>query len=184
MKTRNIGILAALFSVVAVTSSRSAHADDAPLPAETLKAQTVTKGNTEVAKGGFAAAAPLPTDEDPREATEASLGAGGLFSSGNARQVAVTSLGKLRLRRDEHQFTTLFSANFARAGKKGEKRPPALSNETLGLPPATWISTCRLGFPPFARARQIRAERRRPQHARRSRQRPKRERLVSRGRGR
>ena len=90
MKTRNIGILAALFSVVAVTSTRSALADDAPLPPETLKAQTATKGNTEVAKGGFATSAPLPSEEDPREATEASIGAGGLFSSGNARQVAVT----------------------------------------------------------------------------------------------
>ncbi len=128
MKTRNIGILAALFSVVAVTSSRSAQADDAPLPAETLKAQTVTKGSTEVAKGGFAAAAPLPSDEDPREATEASIGAGGLFSSGNARQVAVTSLAKLRLRRDEHQFTTLLSANFARAGKKGETVDTTVEN--------------------------------------------------------
>ena len=128
MKTRNLGILAALFSVVAVTSSRAAQADDAPLPPETLKAQTATTGKTEVAKGGFAAAAPLPAEEDPREATEASLGAGGLFSSGNARTVAVTSLAKFKMRRDEHQFTTLLSANFARAGKKGESVDTTVEN--------------------------------------------------------
>ena len=78
MKTRNLGILAALFSVVAVTSSRSAQADDAAaLPAETLKAQTATTGKTDVAKGGFATGA-LPSDEDatkrptPRSARAAS----------------------------------------------------------------------------------------------------------------
>jgi putative salt-induced outer membrane protein YdiY len=128
VKTRNLGILAALFSLVAVTSSRSAHAEDAPLPAETLKAQTVTKGNTDVAKGGFAAGTPLPSEDDPTNATEASLGAGGLFSSGNARTVAVTSLAKFKARRDEHQFTTLLSANFARAGKKGEAVDTTVEN--------------------------------------------------------
>ena len=121
MKTRNLGILAALFSVVAVTSSRSAQAQGAPLPAETLKAQTATTGKTDVAKGGFATGA-LPSDEDPREATEASIGAGGLFSSGNSRTVAVTGLAAFKARRDEHQFTTLLSANFARGGKTWRDR--------------------------------------------------------------
>lgn len=115
MKTRNIGILAA-FSLLGVTSASSALAQDT-LPPETIKAQTATTGKTDVAKGGFATGA-MPADDDPRQATEASIGAGGLFSSGNARTVAVTGLGKLRVRRDEHQFTTLVSANFARAGQK------------------------------------------------------------------
>jgi len=127
VKTRNLGILAALFSVVAVTSSRSAQAADAPLPAETLKAQTATTGKTDVAKGGFATGA-LPSDEDPREATEASIGAGGLFSSGNSRTVAVTGLAAFKARRDEHQFTTLVSANFARGGKRGEAVDTTVEN--------------------------------------------------------
>lgn len=127
MKTRNLGILAALFSVVAVTSSRSAQADDAALPSETLKAQTATTGKNDVAKGGFATGA-MPSNDDPTDATEASLGAGGLFSSGNARTVAVTSLAKFRARREEHQFTTLLSANFARAGKKGEAVDTTVEN--------------------------------------------------------
>jgi putative salt-induced outer membrane protein len=123
MKTGNFGIIAALLSIASVAAvtgtSRSALADDAPtLPSETLKAKTATTGTNDVAKGGFATGA-LPSDDDPREATEASLGAGGLFSSGNARTVAVTSLGKFKMRRDEHQFTALASANFARAGKAG-----------------------------------------------------------------
>ena len=127
MKTRNLGILAALFSTVAVTSSRPALADDAPLPAETLKAQAATTGKTDVAKGGFATGA-LPAEDDPTDATEASLGAGGLFSSGNARTVAITSLANFKARRDEHQFTTKLSANFARAGKKGETVDTTVEN--------------------------------------------------------
>jgi len=91
----------------------------ATMPSETVKAQTATKGTTDVAKGGFVAGG-LPAADDPRIATEAALSAGGLFSSGNARTIALTSAGKFRLRRDEHQFTTQLAANFARAGKKGE----------------------------------------------------------------
>lgn len=128
MKTRNLGTLAALFSVVAVTSSRSAQAEDAAaLPSETLKAQTATTGKTDVAKGGFATGA-LPSDEDATQATEASIGAGGLFSSGNSRTVAVTGIGKFRMRRDEHQFTTLLSANFARGGKAGDAVETTVEN--------------------------------------------------------
>lgn len=89
------------------------------LPSETVKAQTATKGSTDVAKSGFATSS-APAEDDPKEATEASIAAGGLFSSGNARTIALTTMGKFRLRRDEHQFTTQLAANFARAGKKGE----------------------------------------------------------------
>jgi putative salt-induced outer membrane protein len=97
------------------------------LPAETVKASTATKGNTEIAKGGFVTGA-LPADADAKDATEASIAAGGLFSSGNARTVALTSIGKLRLRRDEHQVTIAATANFARAGKAGEKVETAVEN--------------------------------------------------------
>ncbi len=116
MKRATIGLLAGAFFVF---GTRDALADDPPtIPAETLKANTATKGSTDVAKGGFAASA-MPADEDPRQATEASVAAGGLFSSGNARTVAITSAGKFKIRRDEHQFSLQLAANFARAGKKG-----------------------------------------------------------------
>jgi putative salt-induced outer membrane protein len=127
MKARTIGALAAIFSLALAANGSAAHAEDAPLPAETLKAKTATTGTTDVAKGGFATGA-IPADDDPRQATDASIGAGGLFSSGNARTVAITSLGKLKLRRDEHQFTALAAANFARAGKKGETVDTTVEN--------------------------------------------------------
>lgn len=88
------------------------------IPAETVKANAATTGKTEVAKGGFATGA-LPAAEDPAHATEASIQAGGLFSAGNARTIALTTAGKFRIRRDEHQFSAAASANFARAGKSG-----------------------------------------------------------------
>ena len=96
-------------------------------PAETVKASTATKGSTDIAKGGFVTGA-LPAADDPRDATEASIAAGGLFSSGNARTVALTSLGKLRLRRDEHQLSIAATGNFARAGKAGEKVDTTVEN--------------------------------------------------------
>ena len=98
MKRGTIGFLVAAF---ASTLAQTAAAQSTPtvIPTETLKAQTATKGTTDVAKGGFAAGG-IPADDDPRQATEASVAAGGLFASGNARTVALTSMGKLRLRRD------------------------------------------------------------------------------------
>lgn len=114
--------------LVPLAFARTAMADEpAPLPAETLKANTASKGSTEVAKGGFVTGA-LPGADDPREATELSLAAGGLFSSGNARTVAVTSGAKLKVRRDEHQLTSQLAVNFARAGKKGEPVDTSVEN--------------------------------------------------------
>lgn len=102
-------------------------APSATLPGETVKAQTATKGTTDIVKGTAVAGA-LPAEDDPRIATEANIAAGGLFSSGNARTVALTTAGKFRLRRDEHQFTTQLAANFARAGKKGEAVDTTVEN--------------------------------------------------------
>ena len=114
--------------VLLVTSAtHSAFADDAPaMPAETIKAKTATTGSNDVAKGGFAAGAKI--DDDERQVTMASIAAGGLFSSGNAKTVAVTSIGKFRMRRDEHQFSAAASGNFARAGKAGAPVETAVEN--------------------------------------------------------
>jgi putative salt-induced outer membrane protein len=124
MKRVTIGWLSA--ALLAGTVS-TAMADTAPLPGETIKAKTATTGTNDVAKGGFATGA-IPSEDDPREATEASIAAGGLFSSGNARTVAVTSVGKLKVRRDAHQFSMAASANFARAGKKGAPVETSVEN--------------------------------------------------------
>jgi putative salt-induced outer membrane protein len=122
-----IGILAAAL-VTGAAHDAMAQSTPAPtIPAETLKAQTATKGTTDVAKGGFATGG-LPADEDPKQATEASIAAGGLFSSGNARTIALTTAAKLKVRRDEHQFSTALAVNFARAGKKGEPVETSVEN--------------------------------------------------------
>lgn len=125
MKRTGIMVLtAALVGSVAQT----AMAQDAPaMPAETLKASSASTGKTDVAKSGFATAA-LPGADDPKEATEMSIGAGGLFSSGNARSLALTTLGKFRMRRDEHQLSVQLAANFAQAGKKGEAVATSVEN--------------------------------------------------------
>jgi putative salt-induced outer membrane protein YdiY len=128
-----IGSALALFSLIAAPRLAHAQAAATPpaqgptIPSETVKANTATKGNTEIAKGGFVGAA-LPAEDDPRQATELSIAAGGLFSSGNARQVALTSIGKLKVRRDEHQLTVSATGNFARAGKTGEKVDTTVEN--------------------------------------------------------
>jgi putative salt-induced outer membrane protein len=97
------------------------------VPAETVKAQTATTGKTDVAKGGFVTSS-LPSDEDPKYIDDVSIGLGGLFSAGNARTIAVTSLARARFRRDEHQFSGAAVANFARAGKKGETVETTVEN--------------------------------------------------------
>jgi putative salt-induced outer membrane protein len=96
-------------------------------PAETVKAQTATKGTTDLAKGGFVTSA-APKDDDPRVVNDVSLGLGGLFSAGNARTIAVTTLGRMRFRRDEHQATFAGTGNYARAGKKGEPIDTTVEN--------------------------------------------------------
>ncbi len=114
-------LLALGASFVALTAS----AQD--LPTETVKANTATKGSTDIATGGFVKSA-LPASDDPTNATELALAAGGLFSSGNARTIALTSLAKLRVRREEHQLTLSAAGNFARAGKKDEPVDTTVEN--------------------------------------------------------
>lgn len=134
-RARALALSASAFALASlgVTSAAQAQASATPstqgptIPAETVKASTVTKGSTEIAKGGFVTGA-LPAADDPKDATEASIAAGGLFSSGNARTVALTTIGKLRVRRDEHQITVAATANFARAGKAGEKVDTTVEN--------------------------------------------------------
>ncbi len=104
----------------ALAQGAGAGAPTASDPAETVKATTATKGNTDVAKGGFVTGTAPPKDDDPKYVDDVSLGLGGLFSAGNAKTVALTSLARMRLRRDEHQFSASAVFNFAKAGKKSE----------------------------------------------------------------
>lgn len=116
----SFGVLAAALTHGA--SEGTAHAQAAApgpaMPAETVKANTATKGSTDVAKGGFVTAGAQPDADAAKDATEFAISAGGLFSSGNARTIAVTSLAKGRVRRDASQFSGALTGNFARAGKR------------------------------------------------------------------
>jgi putative salt-induced outer membrane protein len=104
-----------------------AAAQETTMPSETLKGAPATKGTTDIAKGGFVTST-RPADEDPTEATELSLALGGLFTAGNSRTIALTSAAKFRLRRDEHQFGSAASFNFARAGKVGKPTETTVEN--------------------------------------------------------
>lgn len=97
------------------------------VPPETVKAQTATTGETNIAKGGFVTST-APKEDDPTHVNDVSIGLGGLFSAGNARTIAVTTLGRVRLRRETHQFSAAAAANFARAGKKGEAIDTTVEN--------------------------------------------------------
>lgn len=112
------------------TQGTGAGSPKTTIPAETVKANTATKGTTDVAKGGFAtsAAAADEEEEDPTHVDDVSIGAGGMFVSGNARNVALTSLLKTRFRRDEHQFSGAAAVNYGRAGKLGESIEPTVEN--------------------------------------------------------
>jgi putative salt-induced outer membrane protein len=89
------------------------------LPAETIKPKAVTTGTTDLPASTFATGNALEEEEE-QYATEGSVSLGGLFASGNARAIALTTAGKLRVRRYESQITAATAFNFARATKKGE----------------------------------------------------------------
>ncbi len=130
-------VLCSLAAAFAVAWSSPSLAQPAPAgagappataaPGETVKPQTATTGKTDIAKGGFVTSTELPED-DPKYVNDVSIGLGGLFSAGNARTIAVTTLGRVRLRRDEHQFSAAATANFARAGKRGETVDTTVEN--------------------------------------------------------
>ncbi|MBX3231277.1 MAG: DUF481 domain-containing protein [Labilithrix sp.] len=115
-----LGLTLTARTASAQPSGAGAGAPPATAPEGTVQSSTsAADGANEIAKGGMVVSA-TPVEDDPKHVTDVSIGAGGLFSAGNARQIALTTLGRLRLRREEHQFSTALTGNFARAGKKGE----------------------------------------------------------------
>ncbi len=89
------------------------------------KQDPASLGSTELAGQGAMATA-LEIEEEVEEAvsldaTEFSLGAGGIVSAGNARALAMTGTGDVRIRRRQHQFSANLAGNYGRAGmdKKG-----------------------------------------------------------------
>lgn len=102
------------------------------LPAETIKPKAATTGKTDLAVSTFATGNAVEEVEE-QYATDLSVSLGGLFSSGNARTIALTTAGNLRLRRFEHQIRTAAAWNFARAAKKGETAAETTVENYQGL---------------------------------------------------
>lgn len=94
--------------------SSAARADE--LPTGLVNQDPASAGATDVGGGGFGEA--TKPDED-KDATQAEISAGALVTSGNSRQMALTSAGKFRLRRSAHQFSTQAAGNLARAAAPG-----------------------------------------------------------------
>lgn len=115
---------AALFAAL-LTTSRDAGAQAAPATpptnqvAEGISAQSSASSGqtTVVAKDTFGKAKTLEEIEEERtNASQASVQAGGLFATGNARSLAITAAADLRIRRAHHQFGAAAAANYGRAG--------------------------------------------------------------------
>jgi putative salt-induced outer membrane protein len=84
-----------------------------PLPGGVREAKPASEGKTDVSKSGFEGAA-RPADED-KDTDTGELSAGGLMAAGNARQVALTASGKLRIRRARSQLSAAAAINYAEA---------------------------------------------------------------------
>lgn len=128
----SLGLFFGLFLGAGIASAQPAPAGaGAPAPAApeglTKSSTADAAASNDIAKGGLVTAEAAKED-DPTHVNDVSIGLGGLFSAGNARQIALTGLGRLRLRRDEHQFSAAVSVNAARAGKKGEEVVATVEN--------------------------------------------------------
>ena len=102
-----ISLLAAL---PFLTTARWASAQ---VPESLMDQERASTGKTEITGAGFEKRAEPP--EPGKDTTEAKVAAGGLFAAGNTRSMAVTSSGKLRVRRNVHQFSAAAAGNFARS---------------------------------------------------------------------
>lgn len=82
------------------------------LPEGTRKTDAASGGKTDIVADQFDAAA---KDDASKDNTSAEASAGGLVTSGNSKQLALTSSGKLKARKKKHQFSTQAAINFARS---------------------------------------------------------------------
>jgi len=120
MMTSRVLPIASLFLLLGGT----AQAQDV-VPGGTTGVQApATSGATELDGQGKFASATSPVDaaaEENPDVTELQMSAGGLLSTGNARAVAGTGALNFRLRRDRHQFSTVFAGNYGAAAQVGDE---------------------------------------------------------------
>jgi len=88
-------------------------------PPGLMTQSSASTGTTDVAAGGFQAAA--AKDAAAKEESELQLSAGGLSASGNSTSTAMTGAGLLRLRRADNQYSANFAANYARSAASADE---------------------------------------------------------------
>jgi putative salt-induced outer membrane protein YdiY len=115
----------ALFIALVAIEAR-AHAQD--LPQGTVAPAPVSKGTTEINSQKFEAAAKVPDPEKEKDATELTIGAGGLAASGNARLVSLTTNGDFRTRWSDNQVTAAVAGNYGRTAVPGASLETNVAN--------------------------------------------------------
>lgn len=114
--------LAAASSVFALSATAAAQS----APAGTMKQDAASSGKTEVASSGFATVA---KNEHLTDTTEAKVQAGAVLATGNARSLAVTSLGSFLARRGMNELSLAGAANYGRSSSKaGEPVETTMEN--------------------------------------------------------
>lgn len=106
-----------------------APAEDPNVPTGTASQDAASSGSTELGDGGkFSTAQDVGPNEEPAEgedgevdphandATEFDIALGGIFSTGNSRNIAATGVSNFRLRRTIHQFGASVAGNYGAAG--------------------------------------------------------------------
>ena len=116
--------IASVATVFCVLRASAAHADDLPKGTETDA--SVSKGTTDVAKGGFEGAA--KRDADSKDATELTVSAGALSSSGNSTLLAVTAASLFRLRRGDSQASAAAAGNYSTSKVAGAEAQTTVEN--------------------------------------------------------
>lgn len=90
----------------------------AQVPESATEDKKVTGGATDLTDEK---AATLVAPGEEKDATELSVSAGGLMSTGNARLMAGTANSKFRLRRSDNQFSAAAAVNYGRAAAGPEE---------------------------------------------------------------
>ncbi len=110
----------------------AAQAESEPVPAGTDAPDPATTGSTELGNQGTFSTAEAPPQDETR-ATELEISAGGLYSTGNARLLAVTGLARFRLRRERHQFRAEAAGNYGRTAEDPDADPETTVLNVQGM---------------------------------------------------
>jgi len=110
-KTLLRGSIAATLSLFATAAQAQSTTPPQYTAGGTATQASASSGSTKLVKDTFATG----PSRDEKDGTAATVQAGGLFSTGNARSLAVTASGTYRYRADDHQFSAGAAINYGRA---------------------------------------------------------------------